>query len=89
MNRRPERRVGLILLTVGLALAAGITSAGTAIAAGIDAAGVEFSGTTVERSRMAEIELPTAPPARDGLTPGTVLTRVWHERRAGSGGWGR
>lgn len=58
MNRRPERRVGLILLTVGLALAAGITSAGTAIAAGIDAAGVEFSGTTVERSRMAEIEPP-------------------------------
>lgn len=30
---------------------------------------------------MAEIELPTAPPARDGLTPGTVLTRVWHDRR--------
>ena len=30
---------------------------------------------------MAEIELPTAPPMRDGLTHGTVLTRVWHDRR--------
>ena len=30
---------------------------------------------------IAEIELPTAPPMRDGLAPGTVLTRVWHDRR--------
>lgn len=31
---------------------------------------------------MAEIELPTAPPPKkDGLAPGSVLTRLWRDQR--------
>ena len=45
-----------------------------------------FGGlSAVARKRLdgliAEIELPTAPPMRDGLAPGSVLSRVWHDRR--------
>lgn len=45
-----------------------------------------FGGlSAVARKRLdgliAEIELPTAPPVRDGLAPGSVLSRVWHDRR--------